>query len=1023
MPAPTLSTSEDSHSLRRFSTEAKGKQREYSPRLSLLPPAPSWNSMDDSPSHISHTPSAHTTSTGIARRLGKLGIPVPSDDGINSDSESLEANPPGTPATPHILGHEASPELSTEYRKARSEPLEVVPVDRETQMRSDSSRDGAAWSEHGFRDIVDDLTLQNQQLKSRLRRYEAAKIPNDLRRDRLFEVRFFEGLPKFVLERRQEIESFLTSYVQDIAPNPESLAHPYIHPHPHSQPYLNTLHLPVEPHSSAGGGTATTSSIGVTLRSLRTSERDKLYYENGGPGPTEYNEGESGSGSGSGGVGGSGRRGERQRSSRESTGGQYNVVRSVSGSGSARKFRSTRRKEQLDGTISPPSPAPLAPPHTATSTLRNNLSYSTHPPPLLRRLPPPFQVERDILASASYSGLEPMSRTGTGSGMRISNPSTKKRRRTDGEPAAPTPIRPPLLRRRSSDKERSSGSEEVLPRETLGRLVVEMVERIFEESLPLISPEGLPPPRVPSPPNPLNSEPSPLPTHSFSNTHYLRELLTGTEESGHWIYLNLLLTFAGVHRLNVSIGFVRHALRTQSSLIEVSEEGNKVRWKGPATRVLKPDRRAVGEVEEDVKTSGREHEDALIEDASVHEVRRASAEEAQESTPSSFKLSSATGQTKDSTAATSLSLGPGGSKNPSTMSLVSGGLSGGPLTSSGNTSSGASGRSTRDKIPEYDVVGDDPVGISHGVNKSPPLATYVPLFGKRITSSNSSVASEEEVEQGDDEASPEEDDGGRATKRRKGGVGGGVIFFNSDQFCSDLAGDSNVRERLRRLAEIGTASMANKSVRTQSASLASWSNSSGVISRELSPLSKSWDDAGSEADDEVQATHLKVYPCHLLTDAAMSELGKLPLAPLALSGMSSAVPNDHFTIICHTIHRLLTTARSLEQQDRLIMEKFSLPSPSSLSTSTRHCPSSLSSLLETRTITHPPAVKVRFPRVHLLRSDESSDGENNEMARNQPVEPLPDYMLSLALPLNRWARESARLEEEEGSEDEEMIDV
>lgn len=36
----------------------------------------------------------------------------------------------------------------------------------------------------------------DQELKGKLRRYEAVKVPQDLRKERLFEVRFFEGLPQ-----------------------------------------------------------------------------------------------------------------------------------------------------------------------------------------------------------------------------------------------------------------------------------------------------------------------------------------------------------------------------------------------------------------------------------------------------------------------------------------------------------------------------------------------------------------------------------------------------------------------------------------------------------------------------------------------------------------------------------------------------------------------------------------------------------------------------------------------------------
>lgn len=672
-----------------------------------------------------------------------------------------------------------------------------------------------------------------------------------------------------------------------------------------ASPAVAHLHLPIEPHSSNHGGTATTSSIGVTLRSLRSSEKDRLGFENAfGP----HDSTDSGSGTGG-----------RQRSIPSSE----DSLPLASGSGSSvRRFRS-RRKNHAESTM--PSPS------------RQSTSLAlTHPPALLRRPPPPIPLERDLLASASFSGVEPTSRTGTGSGMRISDPSSRKRRRpTFSEPPPPPlPTRPPLVQRRSSEKERSSGSEDATASDALALLVVEMIERLFEESLPLVSLTGAPPPRVPSPPNPLHSEPHPLPAHSSSNTHYLRELLASdSPSSGHWIYLNLLLTFAGVHRLNVSIAFVRHALRTRSALIEVSDEGNKVRWTGPATRVLKPDRRAVGEVEQDVKTSGREHEDALLDAGPSDDEEREQGD--------SFKLESeATGKT---TAATSV--GPTmGSKNPST--ILSGPRSA-ALTSSG---------SVQDEVPEYDVVDAGALGVTAPTLSSPRLTPYMPLFGKRAPASRAG-------DESDDEANPEELE--RPQKRRKTGAGGGVIFFNSDRFCSDLAGDAGVRGRLLKLGEAPSSSP----------SIGRW-----TPSRSPSPLSRTLDDS----DDEPEPVELPlvVYACELFTDEAMSALEKLPLASLSLSGMSAALPADHFTLIVHTT-RTFSPARC--------------------------------AFFQSRTIHHLPAAKVRFPRLGDVASP------------TRTIESDEDYGMSLALPAHEWSPVPSApwldSEEERGREDEMVIDV
>jgi hypothetical protein len=74
-------------------------------------------------------------------------------------------------------------------------------------------------------------------LKGRLRKYETPKVPSDLKNDRLFEVKFFDGMPRYVplsikeielfpdlneknSDKRSEIEAFLALYVQGLAALP-----------------------------------------------------------------------------------------------------------------------------------------------------------------------------------------------------------------------------------------------------------------------------------------------------------------------------------------------------------------------------------------------------------------------------------------------------------------------------------------------------------------------------------------------------------------------------------------------------------------------------------------------------------------------------------------------------------------------------------------------------------------------------------------------------------------------------------
>ncbi|KAM0746729.1 hypothetical protein T439DRAFT_329432 [Meredithblackwellia eburnea MCA 4105] len=1143
--------------------------------------------------------------------LGALGIPLPtpSEFAREDDEEGRLSGGYGSGSGPRggAGGDSASTEANHPASPGPGSKGKGKGKEREQREQSKGS-----WiDEGGFRDIVDDLTIQNQQLRERLRKYESARIPSDLKKERLFEVRFFDGLPK---AKRQELESFLTSYVQQISnggadtPNQPGGSH-----HHRPRPPINPLihHERRAAHSPDGDqGTATTSSIGVTLRSLRTSEKDRLAFQNGA-GVTEYETGQSQSnspgsdnhtrssgaasnGAASGG-GSTGRRIVSKRRDRSSLYPHQSVSGSGTGSGSA---GATGNRENIATRISryaqsnsnshvsySVNGAPLgsSPPLATASTSAAQLfpsnhpphMHESHPPPILRRLPPQFALERDLLASPSYSGVEPYSKTGTGTGMKVTVPRQKKKLAQPSTssfvphklrsqlPAKDTerPVQEDdlLIASGSSDRyHHSSGSDrEKAPKDdSLALLVVEMIELLFEESLPIIvessgqsSSDDSDPERKekrsrekektkpPSPPGTLNAEPSPLPAHSSSNTHYLREMLKAPPSSSSnsasasstsrstiaspWLYLNLLLNFAGVHRLNVSIAFVRQALRTKSRYIEVSDDGSKVRWLGPMSRVLegrREGRRSDAEVEEDVIASVIEHNEALRledDDAMMKEavsVDRNSAEvvhpdegegegEGEGETASgttrepSFRLGS--NLTKDSTAATTASnTGGSGSKEassgsrrsrvPATLTGSSSALksnsagtrSGSGLGKSGSIASrewsdqrslGARGAKDEksDGGRKKEEMQVEPVGVASTAvpasasagpaNAGPPPArmpVYVPLFdGKREYASDQSDSGE-----GDDEASPVEEekkvaasvtgtmgvgtDGGRPVKRRKT-AHGGLVFFKTDQFCSDLAGDMGVRDRMSNI-------MAEKVVEDRAAELpltrrssrgASVSaTTSGTASREFSPLSAFSSD-GEQTWDDSDFT-IEFFDSLSSPSSGSGEESRKPslqrtLVPLTLSGMSSAVASDHFTFIVRTVRRFLLPIYSSQKLSAThsIALPLSSRKPAVITIHRHH--------LDTERLDHVPSTKVRFPRVQLHRKDDGSDDTTDESEHSPvpaPVDEHPqlplsiresiqarmgggsglgDYGMSLNLPLHSWSPIPKRpwMEESEESED------
>ena len=60
-----------------------------------------------------------------------------------------------------------------------------------------------------------------------------------------------------------------------------------------------------------------------------------------------------------------------------------------------------------------------------------------------------------------------------------------------------------------------------------------------------------------------------------------KDLHEVSEENG-WVYLNLLISMAQLHTLNVTPDFIRHAIADVSAKFELSADGTKIRWRGGA---------------------------------------------------------------------------------------------------------------------------------------------------------------------------------------------------------------------------------------------------------------------------------------------------------------------------------------------------------------------------------------------------------------------------------------------------------
>ncbi|KAK4054229.1 hypothetical protein OIV83_001255 [Microbotryomycetes sp. JL201] len=219
-----------------------------SPAATASPPAPPSSvefSSDDemdvtaaelNPEQVSVLP--HPAPIRI-RRVGALGISVDSGstkDGSEADSEDLPASfgikskkrgqkkRKMKPSSLARTRDQADTSMLDSESKANTFDEMAASEEVETAGGTKHRKKTKAISDANYRAIVDDLTVENQALKNRLRRFEGTHLPADMKKDRLFEVRYFDGLPR---DRRDELAQYLTHFVRKMhdkqdPPPPES---------------------------------------------------------------------------------------------------------------------------------------------------------------------------------------------------------------------------------------------------------------------------------------------------------------------------------------------------------------------------------------------------------------------------------------------------------------------------------------------------------------------------------------------------------------------------------------------------------------------------------------------------------------------------------------------------------------------------------------------------------------------------------------------------------------------------------
>ncbi|GAA5906812.1 hypothetical protein JCM8208_000046 [Rhodotorula glutinis] len=347
------------------------------------------------------------------RRIGALGISV------HSDSD---------PDEPNISGLDSVDRLPERYAGgSTSDVTRATDLGIDSDMLRKSHGDGSPATAVGglqqrarkrrpvgdatSRGVVDELAVQNRELRERLRRYEVDGVPNDLKQDRLFEIRFYEGLPS---HKRVELEDYLTRYVQTYA----------------------------------------------------------------------------------------------------------------------------------ESAVEPPEPE-------------------------LAGRPARVRFENSTLAGPSNSGLEPVSLSGTGSGIRL--------------PPLAHPVHPATIPHLDGSAVISDPRSVAVARE-----IVSSLETLFQSSLLRTTRTRTPASSsVPLPQlDPSRLLPGAL---DASNEKYFANLLSHDFLSQGFVYLNLCLTMAQTYRFNVTVAFVQRAVRQFSHNLELSDDGGRIRWKGPRSPAVVDD--------------------------------------------------------------------------------------------------------------------------------------------------------------------------------------------------------------------------------------------------------------------------------------------------------------------------------------------------------------------------------------------------------------------------------------------------
>lgn len=260
----------------------------------------------------------------------------------------------------------------------------------------------------------------------------------------------------------------------------------------------------------------------------------------------------------------------------------------------------------------------------------------------------------------------------------------------------------------------------------------------------------------PDSPNQRPTRPLDLDIHraqvAVDNVMYLRHLGFSSPPFGEnpegkqrpWMYLNLLISMAQLHTLNVTPAFVRKAIKQLSSKFELSKDGHKIRWRGGPAENATPEvdvrsdsagqRASEGTPDESGRRSGQGSVTSTLNDPPSMSLSDPQHMHDKPSTTTSKLVTQST--TTSSLAAL----------NASSTRSKSSAFNYKPIIFKGRRLRHKANNSYLDSSSSYDESSGEPSGLAHAMSRS-------------------------------------------SLRTKEGGHEGLMTFFSNPYFCTDLSGD------------------------------------------------------------------------------------------------------------------------------------------------------------------------------------------------------------------------------------------